>query len=388
MKRSVLYQSLKYGWQSLTGRRIFMVCLVAVPLLFTLFFIDLMKEGLPLKVPSAVVDLDHSELSRKVTRNLSAGELTDVSLRLDSYHEAVQNVRDGKIMGFFYIPQDFQHDAIAGNQPTITYYCNMTYFVPGSLAFKGFKTTAVTTAGGLVQTTLVSTGLEEDAVASLIQPVSIQEQQIGNPWTNYNYYLTNSFVPGVIALMVTLVAAYSICYEIKRGSSRRWLRESGGSMTVAVIGKLLPQTVISIIVGVGCQALMYRYFDFPLNCPAWHMILAMVLMVIACQGFALTVCCALPNLRLAVSVCSLMSILAFSLAAFSFPVQQMYGAVGIFSYILPVRYYFLIYVDQALNGIDLYYSRFFYIALLAFPIAGLIGLGNLKKHCENPVYVP
>ena len=83
-----------------------------------------------------------------------------------------------------------------------------------------------------------------------------------------------------------------------------------------------------------------------------------------------------------------MSILAFSLAAFSFPVQQMYGAVGIFSYILPVRYYFLIYADQALNGISLYYSRFYYIALLIFPLVGLIGLSRLKKHCLNPVYVP
>lgn len=388
MRHSVIYQALRYGWRGLTDRRIYLVCLVAIPLLFTLFFIDLMDEGLPLKVPTAVVDLDHSELSRKVTRNLSAGELTDVSVRLDSYHEAVQQVRDGKIFGFFYIPDDFQQKALAGKQPTISYYCNLTYFVPGSLAFKGFKTTAVTTAGGLVLTTLVSTGMEEDAVASLIQPVSVQQQQIGNPWTNYNYYLTNSFVPGVIALMVTLVAAYSICDEIKRGTSRRWLRASGGSMLVAVVGKLLPQAVIATIVGIGCQALMYGFFHFPINCPAWHMILAMVLMVVACQGFALVVCCAVPNLRLAVSICSLMSILAFSLAAFSFPVQQMYGAVGIFSYILPVRYYFLIYVDQALNGIDLYYSRFFYIALLAFPAAGMIGLWRLKKHCEKPVYVP
>lgn len=388
MSHSTLSRSLSYGWRSLFSRRIYVVCIVVVPLLFTLFFINMMGEGLPLKVPTAVVDLDQSELSRTVTRNLAAGELTDVSMKLDSYHEAVEAVRSGKIFGFFYIPDDFQQKALNGQQPTISYYCNLTYFVPGSLAFKGFKTTAVTTTGALVQTTLVSTGIEDEAVAALIQPVSIVQQQIGNPWTNYNYYLTNSFVPGVIALMVCLVTAYTICDEMKRGTSREWLRLSGNSMLVAVAGKLLPQALIEIIVGVGCQAIMYGFFHFPMNCPAWHMILAMVLMVFACQGFALTVCCAVPNLRLAVSICSLVSILAFSIAAFSFPVQQMYGAVGIFSYILPVRYYFLIYVDQALNGIDLYYSRFFYVALLIFPLVGLIGLPRLKKHCKNPVYVP
>ena len=66
----------------------------------------------------------------------------------------------------------------------------------------------------------------------------------------------------------------------------------------------------------------------------------------------------------------------------------MYPAVGIFSYILPVRYYFLIYIDQALNGLPLFYSRHYYIALLIFPLVALIGLRRLKKHCLHPVYVP
>ncbi len=66
----------------------------------------------------------------------------------------------------------------------------------------------------------------------------------------------------------------------------------------------------------------------------------------------------------------------------------MYPAVGIFSYILPMRYYFLIYADQALNGIPLYYSRWYYAALLMFPIVALLPCVRLKKHCLNPVYVP
>ena len=52
------------------------------------------------------------------------------------------------------------------------------------------------------------------------------------------------------------------------------------------------------------------------------------------------------------------------MAGFSFPVDKMYGAVGIFAYIMPIRYYFLIYADQALGGLPLYYSRFYYIAML------------------------
>lgn len=388
MSLRYLKQALSDGIHTLLSRRVYLVCLIIVPIAFTLFFINLMDEGLPLKVPSGIVDLDHSSLSRQVTRSLGSSELVDICEESESYHQAMELVRSGKTNGFFMIPENFQRDAIGGRTPTITYYCNLTYFVPGSLMFKGFKTTAVTTAGGMVQTELISAGLPSQMVSSTIQPMTVQIQAIGNPWMNYNYYLTNSFVPGIIALMVALVTAYSICEEIKRRNSRRWLERSGNSVVIALAGKLFPQTVISIAVGVACQAIMYGFNHFPMNCPSWHMVLAMVLLVTASQAFALTVCCLITNLRLSVSICSLLSILAFSLAAFSFPVSSMYPPIGAFSYILPVRYYFLIYIDQALNGIPLYYSREFYIVLALFPLIPLGLLWRLKRRLKAQVYMP
>ena len=66
----------------------------------------------------------------------------------------------------------------------------------------------------------------------------------------------------------------------------------------------------------------------------------------------------------------------------------MYPELGIFSYILPVRYYFLIYADQALNGIPLFYSRWYYIALLIFPLVPLTLLWRLKRRLKAQVYIP
>lgn len=222
----------------------------------------------------------------------------------------------------------------------------------------------------------------------MLQPVVIDSHPLGNPWLNYSIYLCNSFVPGVLALMVLLMTVFSICDEMKRGTSPKWISDAGGSMLVALTGKLLPQTVIFSIVGVAMQSMFYGYYHFPLNNHLGHMIAAMLLLVLACQAFAVIVCEILPNLRIALSVCSLIGILSFSITGFSFPVEQMYGWLGIFSYIVPLRYYFLIYIDQALNGIPLFYSRFYYIALLLFPLAALPGLRRLRKRCLNPVYVP
>lgn len=388
MKQNGFITALADGCRQLVGRRIYLVMMVIVPLLGALFFVNLMDSGLPLKVPTAMVDLDHSPLSRQITRNLRAGELLDICSTPESYSKALDEVRTGKTFGFFLIPADFQRDALSGRPATISYYTNLTYFVPGTLALKGFKTQAVTTTAGVAMTTLTTAGLPSETAGELLNPVNFNFQAPGNPWLNYNYYLTNSFVPGLLALIITLITSWTICVEIKDGTSRERLRRSGGSMTVALMGKLIPQFVVWSVVGMAILAILYGYAAFPINCPVWHIVLAMELLIIGSQWYAVAWCCILPNLRLAVSLCSLTGILAFSIAAFSFPVDQMYGAVGIFSYILPIRYYFLIYIDQVLNGIPLYYSRHFLAALCVFPLVGLLGLRRLRSRYLNPVYVP
>ena len=383
-----MFPSIRRGIRTLCSRRIYIFMMVVVPLGCTFFFLNLMHEGLPLKVPVGIVDMDHSSLSRRITRSLNATELIDIAEDLESYNAAMEKIRGGELFGFFYIPAKFQEKALSGRTPTLSFYSNMSIFVPGTLSFKGFKTIAVTTSGGIVETSLTSAGIDEEIAGSLIMPLTTDNHPIGNPWTNYNIYLSQSFLAGLIALLVLTVTSFSICQEMKDRTSVEWLATAHGSMRLALAGKLLPQSVVFIAIGVAIQTVMFRFMHFPLNCSPWHMIFAMVLLVMSCQAFATVVCEMIPNLRLAMSICSLVGILCFSIAGFSFPVDKMYGAVGIFAYIMPIRYYFLIYIDQALNGLPIYYSRFYYIALLAMMLTPVLGLRRLRRHCLNPVYVP
>lgn len=388
MGESGFWASVRRSVRQLTTRRMYFVAMIVVPVGSALFFLNLLDSGLPLHAPVAVVDLDESPMSRSVIRSLDAMDVVDVTYHASGYADALDKIKRGEIYGFFMIPVEFEKDAVSGRTPIISYYCNMAYYVPGTLSFKGFKTVAVSTSGKIVETVLVNTGMERLAVGAVLQPVVVQEHPIGNPWSNYAIYLGNSFIPGILALMVLMVTAWSIGEEIKRGTAPEWLDRAGGSIGVAVVGKLLPQTLVFSAVGVLCQSFLYGYSHFPLNCSVWRVILAMVLLVVASQSFALVFCCIVPNLRLSLSVVSLLGILSFSITGFSFPVQSMYGAVEVFSYIIPLRYYFLIYVDQALNGIPLYYSRWYYIVLLVFPLVAMTLLWRLKRKCRYPVYVP
>ena len=224
------------------------------------FFLDLMNKGLPLQSPTAVVDLDNTPLSRRVVRNLDTSELVDIQYRPSSYGDAMKLLKEGTVYGFFMIPRNFQTDAEGGRPTTITYYCNMAYFIPGTLSFKGFKTTAVSTSGAIAMTTLVSAGVDGELVNNLLQPVVTQEHPIGNPWLNYSIYLSNSFLPCLLQLIIFQITAFSILQEIKLGTSIKWVNDAGQSIVIALFGKLMPQFIIFTSVGLAMQSLIYFYW--------------------------------------------------------------------------------------------------------------------------------
>lgn len=390
MKQTLTYlwQSLRRGVLTLGTRPMYLVAMVLVPLGCAWFFASLLDRGLPQRVPTAIVDLDHTAMSRSMTRALDSEQLIDITAKYESYDQAMAAVREGTVFGFYVIPANFERDAVAGRRPTVNYYADMTYFVPGTFAYKGFKTIAVSAAAAALREQATSLGITDDVFMDLAQPVTVQTNMPGNPWTNYAYYLAPSFTYGILELMVLLVTIFSITAEIKNNTSRQWLGRGGGSIMTAVTGKLLPQSLVWIIVVQCIQGLMFGIYGFPFNGHLWVMVTAPVLMVLAAQALGLFIASVLPNPRLALSVAALMGILALSWCGFSFPIEKMYGAIAVFGYMLPVRYLFEVYCNDALNGLPFYYSATAYAVMTGFILLPLTMLWRLKKACLNPVYVP
>lgn len=381
-------QSLKHGAVSLVRRQVYFWMMVVVPLASSWFFFDLMHEGAVERVPVGIVDLDNTSLSRTLTHNLSAFKTVDVKYHFRNYQEATDAVQRGLVLGFFYIPSDLSEKALSGNKPTVSYYINYAYYTPASTMFKGFKTISVMANGAIVSTALQTLGVPGPTISATLQPVLTDVHALNNPWTNYSYYLNNSFVPCFFALIVLLVTAFSIGTELKYGTCRQWLQEAGDSIIVAITGKILPQTVIFTAMGWFIQLMMYRIYGFPLNCAPSHMLWAMFLFVLANQGWALFVMCVVPNFRLGSMLCTLLGMLSFSFCGFSLPQESMYAWIEAIGFIMPVKYFFLISIDQALNGIDLYFSRVYYAVLIGFILLPWPLIWRLKKECLHPVYVP
>jgi len=381
-------RSFKRGCVQLVRRPMYFLLMAIMPILCSWFLLDLIKGGSVQLVPVGIVDLDNSDMSRRVSRNLNGFQQVNICQHFNNFAEARDAVQRGEVLGFFFIPDNLEEMALGGRQPVVSFYVNYAYYAPGSMQYKGFKTVSMLVNGGIAQVALRTVGLSNEKIAASLVPYQSHVHMIGNPFINYNYYLNSTFVPCFLSLFILLVTAFSLGVELKSGLSRQWLKTSGNSMFLALVGKLVPQTVLFTSVGWFVQWMMFRCYDFPLNCNPWNMLIAMFLLVVANQSFAVLMFCFVPNFRYGTMLCTLLGMVSFSFSGFSLPHESMYPWVTALGFVMPIKYYFLIMVDQSLNGIDLYYSRVYYAALIGFTILPMLLSWRLKKECLNPVYVP
>ena len=185
-----------------------------------------------------------------------------------------------------------------------------------------------------------------------------------------------------------MVTVYSIGTEIKDRTAREWLRLSNNSIYIALAGKLFPQTVIFSIMGMFYNAYLYGILHFPCNSGIWPMLLATLCFVLASQLCGVFMVGILPTLRLGLSFASLWGVISVSICGFSFPVMAMHPTLQALSILFPLRHYFLIYVDQALNGYSMAYSWPNYLALLLFMMLPFLVIHRLKEALIYYKYVP
>jgi len=362
--------------------------MVFAPLFCFIFFTTLMKEGLPESLPAGVVDEDNTAVSRSIIRNLDSYQQTEIVRQYSNFAEAREAMQRNEIYGFFYIPRGTQDKASSQEQPKISIYTNATYLIPSSLLYRDMKTMAVMASAAVGREVLTARGANMDQAMGFLQPIKMDMHALGNPWLNYNVYLSNTMLPAVLVLMVLMVTCFSIHSELKDGTAGKWMEMAGDNVLKAVSAKLFPQTVVFSFMALVYIVILYGYLGFPANNGLWPMLLAAQLLILASQGFAVFIASAIPSLRWSLSLCTLWGVLSIPISGFSFPVMGMPEALQALSYLFPLRYYFLIYVDQALNGIPMVYSAWFYTALVAFLILPLVDISLLRKAAHEYTYLP
>lgn len=371
----------------LKGNRVYLFSMIVFPVFVTVFFTSLMDEGQPQDMPVGVVDLDNSATTRKLTRMLDSFQSSKVVARYPNVESARLAMQHNEIYGFLYFPKGTTADLLASRQPTVSFFYSYASLTAGSLVFKDLKTVATLGTAGVGKSVMSAKGYTDKQIATFLQPIAIDLHTVGNPWVNYNMYLSTMLVPTCLLLFIFLVTAYSMGAELKMGTANELYARSGGNPFVAVTGKMLPQTAVWLAVMAGYMYYTFGVLGFP-HPGGWCSIALLgIVSVLAAQGFGVFMFGLFPSMRMSMSMCSLWGVLSFSMVGTAFPTLAMDPALQSLAQLFPMRHFFIIYEIVVFGGNPWTDVALNVAALVLFSCAPVFVMLRIRKALREYVYM-
>ena len=363
----------------MTSRGLYILVVLILPILSILFFSSLLKEGVPTKMPIAIVDLDQTATSRKIARAIDVTPLSKVTEYLQSETEAMSELRTCNIYGFVILPKNLQTDIFESHQPVISYYYQNGFLIAGSLMRNNLTLILNTLSTGINIQKREAMGQPEDYIISQVQPIQLSTHQLFNPTASYPAYIATIILPIMLQLFILLMTVYCIGIEIKESTSHEWLRLSDKSIIIALIGKLLPYTIIFFFVMMFQNFILYKLMQIPIHTSLGWLMLGSFMFVLAYQAVGVFCVGLFPIMRHSLNMAAFYGILALTLCGFSFPVEAMHPVFQCWASAFPVRHYMHIFQSQILAGFELRYSILSYLYLLIFLLLPFTIIRRLKS---------
>lgn len=366
------------------ARPLYLISSVVVMLITFIFYLTLMRSGAPEQMPIAVIDHDGSSISRRLVHELQATPSVDIIAVVPQYSEARDMMQRGKIYGFLEIPDHFYSDLASQKQPRINFYVSYAYTMGGTLAYKQLMTLTNLVNGAFLQQVLKLKGMSEYHIMDIVQPIAIEGHMLFNPWGNYPMYLLTVLFPGTLGVIILMLVIFAIGYELKMETTHDWLRTAGMNYHVALIGKLLPYTILFFLLGLCILALFYGPVMVPLRGHMLALTFNMFGFIIAMECFGVILIGLFPVLRDGLSAGALLGMMSFTMSGFTFPNMGMLPIVRGMSYLFPLRHYYQFYVREALLDAPLRMSMGTFLAYFLFVVAAcLVG----KRLCNAMVWL-
>ena len=276
--------------QVIRDEGVLMFCLL-VPLAYPLIYSWIYNNETVREVPVVVVDLSHSQESRKFIRMCDASPDVHVTSYAADLDDAQSLVSRQVVKGIYLIPADFGTNLNRMQQGTVSVYCDMALM----LTYKAIYQTAMAVAsemGAEIQTKLAGNYTNrEDLITT--SPLEVKDVPMFNPQGGYG----TSVLPAVLMLIIQQTLALGI--GLAAGTARERNRYSDlvpihkcyGGVGRIISGKALCYLMVYAVMSTYLTMVVPRWFHF-LQLAAWQDLLALLVpYLLACVFFGMTVSC-------------------------------------------------------------------------------------------------
>jgi len=300
------------------------VILLVVPIGVFFYLGAIYKEGSITTVPIAILDLDHTDLSRKVINNVQASPKLEIIKFLNS-NDNIEEVfiKHPEIKGFYLIPKDFQKNIFGGKQEKLMVYTNSTNIIYGNLIYKEAATFINTMSAGINLNSFKLQGIPHEKAVKMVMPIKVHAKPLYNSYYNYLYYLIPGLTTVLLQLIVFLLAARSINSEYTNDTFIELLSLTNGSLFKIIIGKLLAYTLLGFIVAIFIFSVVHPLLGIPASKNTIPFLGVILAFVMANAMLGIMISTIFKNEALAMDISFGYNSPAFVFSGFTFPMMAM-----------------------------------------------------------------
>ena len=349
------------------------------PLTAFLIIIWLFSSGVVRDLPIAVVDMDHTAYSAKVTRLIDATPVCNVMLRLNSIEEAKQMMDRGKIDAIVVLPTDLERKVLNSGSPAIAVYINNSNVVKGGALKSGLFTTLSTISAGVKVQVAIKKGQTPEQAVEKARPVKVNTHLLFNPFGNYSYFLVLGLLPLLAVVFIFLGSVYALGMELKEGTAGELIALAQKNVTVALVGKMLPYTFLFFMDMMIMNIILVKTLGTPVHGSLFIILLSEFLLIISYQLLAILFLKLSANLRLSLSLGSAYTMMALTFSGLTFPSIAMPFIAQLFSLIFPYTFWLQIFMSQTLRGEPVTEVLLPLLAFIPFIVGGILAFPGMKR---------
>ena len=381
-----LIPTLKREIERMVSRPLYLLMLIVLPLLsFSIFWL-MFSEGVPKNLPVAVFDQDKSSFSRQAVRMINATSSIEIKHRVTSLEEGKQLLLSGKSYALIMIPKNLEKEVLSGFSPSIVNFYNNEFLLAGSMISRDINSVVTTLSKSFNVSIRLRKGEMPAAALNNIEPVRIISHTLFNPYLNYFYFLSGTLQPTLLQIFIITMTIFALGSELKDGTAGSLLESSNQSILFALLGKLLPYTLIYSLLGIFMNTFLFMFFKAPVAGSLGLILVSTIIFVLAYQAIGLFILALTANLRMSLSMAGFYSAPAFAFVGVTFPLMGMPLLAKIWSYLLPLTYYIKIFIDQSMKGAPINVSLPQLSIMFCFLIFIPLSIPRLSKILKNSEY--
>jgi len=311
-------------------------------------------------VPMVVWNQDNSKSSIDFLLNFKNSKYFDIKAYYDNYRDIERDINYGTAMIGMVIPKDFSR------------YLHSNQKAPVQVILDGSDSNTAQIALGYINSVVYAfnVNIVTNALrAAGAPPVKLLDFR-PRIWFNQDFESKNFIVPGLIAIIMMIIAALltslTVAREWERGTMEQLIATPVRPAEL-IVGKFIPYFVIGVL-DLTVAVLMGKFvFDVPLRGSVVLLFVLSSIFLTGALALGIYISTISKNQLMASQMALLISFLpTFLLSGFTYEIFNMPKLVQAFTYFIPARYFITILRGIYLKGVGISDLWFETLCLMLF----------------------